>query len=145
MQSLDRLNVSGINSESIPHFSVISGMPHDIMHDLYEGVIPYELKLLIQHCIAKSYFKLETLNHRLRAFDFGYSEIGDSPASIDCDSKLRQTASQMWLLARVFPLLVGDLIPREDKNWECYLRLLKICEIVVHLYSPEIVPPFLSF
>ena len=136
LEGPDRLSVSveyGINRrsslESLPHFSVIDGMPHDIMHDLYEGVIPYELKLLIQHCITKSYFQLETLNHRHKAFDFGYSEIGDRPASIDNEYKLRQTASQMWLLARVFPLLVGDLVPRDDSNWECYLKLLKICEI----------------
>lgn len=37
----------------------------------------------------------------------------------------------MWLLARVFPLLVGDLIPRDDSNWKCFLKLLKICEICV--------------
>lgn len=37
----------------------------------------------------------------------------------------------MWLLARIFPILVGDLIPRDDSYWDCFLKLLKICEICV--------------
>ena len=48
----------GINRQSIlmdiPGFSVISSLPHDIMHDLFEGVVPYELKLLIRHCVQQS-------------------------------------------------------------------------------------------
>ena len=128
----NRLQVSveyGINRhsslDSLPYFSVIECMPHDIMHNLFEGVIPYEMKLLIHHCTSKSYI---TVNHRLSAFDFGYSEIGDRPALIQDGSKLRQTESQMWLLAIVFPLLVGDLIPRDDCHWKCFLKLLKICQ-----------------
>jgi hypothetical protein len=138
LDSSDRIEVSveyGINRrsslESLPYFSVITGMPHDIMHDLYEGVIPYELKQLMQYCVDKSYFELATLNYRLKAFNFGYSEIGDRPAPIVEVHRLRQSASQMWLLARVFPLLVGDLIPRDDRHWECFLKLLKICEVCV--------------
>ena len=30
--------------EEIPGFSVTAGLPHDIMHDLFEGVVHYELK-----------------------------------------------------------------------------------------------------
>ena len=115
--------------ESLEGFSVVNGMPHDIMHDLFEGVIPYELKLLISLYISKSYFQLDTLNYRLKAFDFSHNEIKDKPAPIQDCSKLRQSASQMWLLARIFPLLVGDLIPRDDPNWVCFLKLLKICDI----------------
>lgn len=137
LNSPDRLSVSvefGINRcsslESLSYFSVVECMPHDIMHDLFEGVIPYELQLLICHCKLKSYFSLDTLNYRLNAYDFGYSEVGDKPALIH-DSNIRQTASQMWLLAKIFPILVGDLVPRDDPNWHCFLTLLKICEICV--------------
>lgn len=87
----------GINRRSaldnLPYFSVVRNIPHDVMHDLFEGAIPHELKLLLQYLIGKSYVKLDTLNHRLNAFDFGYSEIGDKPAPISLE--LRQSASQM--------------------------------------------------
>ena len=29
--------------EDVPAFSVVTGIPHDIMHDLFEGVVPFEL------------------------------------------------------------------------------------------------------
>jgi hypothetical protein len=35
----------------------------------------------------------------------------------------------MWLLARILPVLVGDLIKRDDCYWRCFLKLLEICEI----------------
>ena len=38
----------GINNPSeldnVPNFSVVRNLPHDIMHDLFEGVVPYETK-----------------------------------------------------------------------------------------------------
>ena len=36
----------------------------------------------------------------------------------------------MWCLARMLPLLIGDLIPVADDHWENFLRLLKIEDIV---------------
>ena len=41
--------------EEVPGFSVITGLPHDIMHDLFEGVVPYELKLLLVHCVDSKF------------------------------------------------------------------------------------------
>lgn len=115
--------------ESLPYFSVVMGLPHDIMHDLYEGVVPYELKLLIQHCIDESFFDLNLLNQRLESFDFGYSERGDKPAPFPDTAKIKQTASQMKILSKIFLLLVGDCVPRGDTFWECYIILLRICDI----------------
>ena len=41
--------------EEVPGYSVINGLPHDIMHDLYEGVVPLELKLLLCHCVQSKF------------------------------------------------------------------------------------------
>ena len=30
--------------EEVPGFSVIKGLPHDIMHDMYERILLYEMK-----------------------------------------------------------------------------------------------------
>ena len=48
--------------EEVPGFSVVTSMPHDIMHDLFEGIVPLELKLLLSHCISCKYFTLQELN-----------------------------------------------------------------------------------
>ena len=63
----------GINQcsilEDVPGFSVVSCMPHDIMHDLFEGVVQYEMKLLIIHCLDEKFFSIDILNDRLSRFD----------------------------------------------------------------------------
>lgn len=126
----------GINRYSIleeaPDFSVATGIPHDIMHDLFEGVVPYELKHLISHCLQKKYFSLDMLNDRIERFDF----VNDKPSRLDKDSssnsiKIRQSASQMLSLSSNFPLIIGDKVPEEDKYWLSFLLLLKICRIAL--------------
>lgn len=58
--------VYGINRYSIlsevPGFSIINGIHHDIMHDLFEGVAQYEVKLLFQYSNDSNYFSLDVLN-----------------------------------------------------------------------------------
>ena len=56
--------------EDVPGYSVITGLPHDIMHDLFEGAVPYELKFLIRHCVNARYFSVNLLNYRIERFDF---------------------------------------------------------------------------
>ena len=51
--------------KEVPGYSVIDGLPHDIMHDLFEGVVPYELKLLLCHCVHANYFTIQELNERI--------------------------------------------------------------------------------
>ena len=40
-------------------------------------------------------------------------------------------ASQMWNLGVNLPLMVGDLVPNTDEEWECFLLLLDILQICV--------------
>ena len=65
--------------------------------------------------------------------DYGYSESSNKPAIIDSVSafvvKVRQSASQMWLLSRSLPLLIGHFVPVDDKAWQCFGLLLSILDI----------------
>ena len=125
----------GINRKSIledvPGFFVTNCIPHDIMHDLFEGVVPHELKpFLIYATQQKHYFTINDPNNRIRRFDF----IHDKPTEIDanvCHSqlKIRQSASQMMFLIRCFPLLIGDKVPESDLHWMSLLLLIKTCSI----------------
>lgn len=130
----------GINRPSeldkIPNFSVAENLPHDIMHDLFEGVVPYEMKLLLTHLVNAKYFSIATLNDRIKRFDFGYIERSDIPSPLDEKTfmknpaqKIRQSASKMWLLAIYLPLLIGDLVPEDCEIWDLYVLLLHICTI----------------
>ena len=40
----------------------------------------------------------------------------------------------MWLLARILPMVVGKLVP-EDERWMNFLRMMEIVDI---LFSPRI-------
>ena len=116
--------------EDVPGFSVVSGLPHDIMHDLFEGVAQRELNLLLEHCVQSRYFTIDELNERVLQYDFQDSK----PSLIDPHNpqhKLRQSASQMITLLREFPLLIGDRVPVDDEAWQSFLLLLKICNIAL--------------
>ena len=119
--------------EEVPGFSVVACMPHDIMHDLFEGVVHYELKLLLHYCLSRSYFTIEALNVRIQGFDFGYE---DRPSLIDPKSLRdellnKKFAAQTISLVRNLSLIIGDKVPREDRNWHSMLVLIKICQIAL--------------
>jgi hypothetical protein len=48
----------------------------------------------------------------------------------------------MWCLARVLPLLIGDLIPEDDSHWQNFLLLLQIEEI---LFAPTTSPELATY
>lgn len=126
--------------EEVPRFSVINGLPFDIMHDLYEGIVPYEMKLLLQHCVNSKYFTINELNRRI--LQFGFDGTLPQPLDINIikhnDSKIRQSASQMISLSLQLPLLIGDKIPIHDCHWNSFLLLLRICQIAnSQIYSPD--------
>ena len=128
MYGINRISVL----EEIPGFSVIAGLPHDIMHDLFEGVVKYELLLFLPYCVSKRYFTIKELNMRLKGYDFGNE---DKPSMIKVDEKnnfsLRQSAAQMISLIRNLPTIIGEKIPLSDENWHSILVLLKICQIAL--------------
>ena len=44
-------------------------------------------------------------------------------------------AAQMWLFARILPLLIGDHIPDDDEKWENFLGMMDIVDL---LFCPQI-------
>lgn len=85
-------------------------------------------------------------------YAYGYSECRNVPRPLDNDhirsteSKLSQSgtvayivyivptllycvksASQMWLLGRLLPLMVGKYVPVDDAHWRCYVQLRILC------------------
>ena len=139
--------LSMIIIEEVPEFSVTRALPHDIMHDLFEGVLPKHMQLLLCYCVRKKYFTVEELNSRIHAFDFLHNTSSDIDSKIcSTKSKIKQSASQMMSLSRTFPLLIGDKIPDEDededKHWELFLVLLRICSIAV---APNCSPDVIAY
>ena len=47
------------------------------------------------------------------------------------------TASQMWLLGRLLPVIMGKYIPDDDEHWRCYLQMLRILTILAAIEITE--------
>ena len=91
----------GINRKPVlnesRYYHVIGGLPADIMHDILEGVLQYEVKELLKHYIKVEHlFTLEHLNHQIASYDFGYYNEKNRPSQItelklsSADNSLRQ-------------------------------------------------------
>jgi hypothetical protein len=134
----------GINNHSallgVKYYSIFDGgLPFDTLHDILEGIAPLEIKHLMKHCISLKYFNLEQYNSRLLNFNFGYTET-DKPVvilshALSSTGSVRSSASQMIVLLRNLPFLIGYSIPEGDRYWECFLLLRKIVDIVM---SPKV-------
>lgn len=78
--------IYGINRSSVlnrsRYFNIIDGLPADAMHDLLEGVLQHEVKLLIKKCINNKFFTLAMLNERIANFDYGYYNDKNKPTPI---------------------------------------------------------------
>lgn len=71
----------------IDSFHVANNKSVDIMHDIYEGVAPLEISLLLENLIAKyPLFTLETLNLRISNFNYGNFENLNLPQTISQDN-----------------------------------------------------------
>lgn len=124
-------NVYGIKENStlndLNNYHVINGMPPDLAHDNFEGVICDVMTIVIKHCVTEGYFSLENLNEQIKLFKFSEVDKGNKPSKVNQTLRkfsVKQSAAQNWCLVRHLPILVGDSIPLHDEKWECLLRLL---------------------
>ena len=84
-------------------------LPQDIMHVLFEGVVPLELKLMLQEFVRKKYFNLEFLNIRIENFTYGKKEQRNKPPkdiTIEGSLRLSGKLSQSCILKRAHSLCV---------------------------------------
>ncbi|KAJ8037515.1 hypothetical protein HOLleu_18345 [Holothuria leucospilota] len=119
------------------HFHCATNYNLDVMHDMLEGVCPFEVKLLLHYFIYDAQFvSLETVNQRIKAFNYGFCDRKNKPSQLlatrmrnQADHKLGQKAAQMWCLTRMLPLLIGDKIPVGDGHYEILLLLLQYNDV----------------
>ena len=80
----------GINRRSIlmelKYFDICNGgLLPDIMHDVLEGALVYEAKLIMQHCIHNQYLSFTILSRTLESMELGYMEVGNRPSHFTLD------------------------------------------------------------
>ncbi|KAJ8666289.1 hypothetical protein QAD02_007951 [Eretmocerus hayati] len=130
----------------LPRFHIAENRSLDLMHDLFEGVVPSVIgKVLTVFVFKKKYFTLDALNHRIATFDYGEHETNKPrPITvINCTAtereetglsqriRIRQSAAEMLCLSKYLILMIGDLVPKHDEYWLLYRILRKIIGTVI--------------
>lgn len=141
--AISNVSLTGIKENSILNsintFHVTQNFAVDIMHDIFEGVCHYDICHIIVKLIDMQYFSLNILNDRKLMFNYGDIEIDHiSPAITQsnlANFHLKMTAREMMTFIHLFPLMIGDFVPKDDEVW---LFLLNLLEIIDTLLSYEI-------
>lgn len=91
----------GINRDSIlntsMYFHVTEGLVPDVMHDVLEGCLPYEVKELLKHLFESGIITLKILNEIIVSFPYTGTDSRNKPATISAstmsssDHALKQT------------------------------------------------------
>ena len=117
----------------LPHFHVIDGLPPDLAHDLFEGVVPEILTHIICHFAREGLYTLDDLNQKLESFPYEGSDKTNKPLPMSTTVAaftVKQTAAQTWCLLRLLPLLLGDMVPKGDPVWTVLLTLLECVDLI---------------
>lgn len=77
----------GINYRSVlnelDNFHAASQLPQDVMHVLLEGLIPYEISLMLYNFVTdERYLSSDQLNDRIDCFPYSSQESKDKPTPI---------------------------------------------------------------
>lgn len=128
----------GINRRSrlidFPAFDLIKQTPQDVMHVLFEGVAPMEIKLVLKQLILSGQIELDEINSAIINFPYSPLDMRDKPCPISVntlaanDNKLKQSCGQMLILLKIIPFLFNDM----DNEYVTFiLKLIQIVQIVL--------------
>jgi len=129
------VKTSCVLTDSLSHFNVTSGYPPDIVHDLFEGIVPVELARCINVLLSKKFFTLEHLNNLIHSFPYKDGDKTNRPHLLPKNLKKKSTlggnAHENWCLLRLLPFIIGKLVPSDEPAWQVILDLKDIAELVV--------------
>jgi hypothetical protein len=110
----------------------------DILHDVFEGLAKYDLPMCLKALIANKSLKdvtLENINTLKQNFNYGSIEIGNLSKPIEAEhiknAILRMSGSESRTFLRFTPLMMGHLIPRNNKHWQLILMLVELADTMM--------------
>lgn len=119
---------------SLQYFHVCKpGLPPCLAHDLFEGVIDYDLALIIHYIVrTKKWLTYDTLNNRINRFPYLGPDARSKPCEVQQSGKrLGGHAAQNWVLVRFFGLIMAGLVQDvEDPVWQLYLVMCDVISLV---------------
>lgn len=96
---------------AVEHFSPVTNIPPDVMHNILEGVIPRTTQFYLRKiCVEEGLITIADLNDKIQSFDYGYTELINKPSLIKLQhltGNFHQSAAQAWLLAVTLPIILN--------------------------------------
>ena len=103
-------------------------------HDLFEGVVKYDLALILKQLYnghggdrGLSVHKLNTL---IAHFKFSGTDARDKPGILSDSQAVSWRAVQVWCLLRFLPILLCGTVDVTDDAWQLLILLREIVEII---------------
>jgi hypothetical protein len=130
------------------HFHVCNpGLPPCLGHDLFEGVIDYDLALCIKYFVKTlKVTTIDLINQRIRKFPFEGSDAASRPCMLKADcKKLGGNAVQNWNMLRFITVLIGDKIDHTNDVWVLVLIMREMTEAICAPKLTESVVAFMKF
>lgn len=118
----------------IPGFNIIDHQPPDIAHDIFEGIGPVVLSLVLTALVKEhKAFTLSDLNAAIVMFSYDSNVDRNRPQPMTMKPigiSVKQTASECWCLFRLLPQMIGARVPDGCLEWDVFLGLREIIEYV---------------
>lgn len=109
-------------------------MPPDV-HDLLEGIVPYEISLVLKTLIddKETNLTFKSMDEIIKTFGYKYFDKQSKLPSLHKKFHLKQSvggnASIHWNLIRLLPIMIGSFVPENNQSWELLMMLKDIVEI----------------
>lgn len=116
----------------LPNFHVCRNVSADIMHDIFEGVVPYFLHEFFNYAIREKICSESDIIRRVRDFNYGILNSKNKPSLIRIERKnLGQNATQSYCIMIHLPFLFID--KKHDLNdvWPIMISLLECMRILL--------------
>jgi hypothetical protein len=141
--------VYGLSGKSplneLNHYHVVTGLPPDVMHDLFEsGLVTEVLQTVVLHYIQAGTIALPELCSAVAQFTYKAHDKVSRPevTTKNGEFSFKQKASQVFCLLRTFPLILGAHVPVGNNKWEVLLSLKEMVDI---LLATEISPAGVAY
>lgn len=132
----DLEHYKGVKFKSIfnelQHYNVCQpGLPPCIGHDLFKGIVAYDLHLYIVRFAHETSLTLSEINNKMSKFSYGLVGNKDKPAVVSIKhKKLGGHAVQNWNCIRFFPVIFFDYMTPETECKKLIILLHKITELI---------------
>jgi hypothetical protein len=101
---------SALNNSS--YYNILDNYAFDLTHDLWLGIVPYEISLVLTTLIEQKHFNLDLINSRIKSFDYGSVDFKNKPNllnRIDGKIKIKQKAAKMACFFKLLPFIIGTI------------------------------------